>query len=156
LEKELAKNVITLLRQKNLTISVAESLTGGLVAKNLTDISGSSKVFKGGIVAYTDEIKTKTLKVDPALIQEFSSISKQVAQDMALKVRLLMNSDIGVSTTGIAGPEKSADFEPGTVFVAISIGEHNMCQDLHLTGDRNQIRQQSVIELLKLILSQGL
>ena len=151
---DLAYELIQKLGQRHLTISVAESLTGGLVAASLTQIPGASAVFKGGIIAYRDEIKQKDLKVDPALITKFTSISEPVAQSMAANVREIMNTDIGIATTGVAGPDKSDGFAPGIVFVAISIGDHKICQKLELVGDRTQIRDQSVNEIFKLTLSQ--
>jgi len=154
LVNDLAYEIIQKLGQRHLTISVAESLTGGLVAASLTQIPGASVVFKGGIIAYRDEIKRQVLKVDPALITKFTSISEPVAQSMATNVRELMNTDIGIATTGVAGPDKSDGFAPGIVFVAISIGDHKICQKLELVGDRTQIRDQSVNEIFKLTLSQ--
>lgn len=151
---DLAYELIQELGQLNLTISVAESLTGGLVAASLTQIPGASAVFKGGIIAYRDETKQQVLKVDPALITKFTSISEPVAQSMATNIREIMNTDIGIATTGVAGPDKSVGFAPGIVFVAISIGDHNICQKLELVGDRTQIRDQSVNEIFKLTLSQ--
>ncbi len=151
---DLANELIQKLSQQHLTISVAESLTGGLVAASLTQIPGASAVFKGGIIAYRDEIKQQVLKVDPALITKFTSISEPVAQSMAANVREIMNTDIGIATTGVAGPDKSDGFAPGIVFVAISIGDHKICQKLELVGDRTQIRDQSVNEIFKLTLSQ--
>ena len=151
--QELASSLIKKLQEKNLTIAVAESLTGGLVAASLTEIPGASKVFKGSITAYADEIKQDVLNVKAESISKFSSISEQVALEMASNVRKIMKSDIGISTTGVAGPEKSAGFAPGLVFVAISIGDHNMCQKLELTGDRSKIRNETVQEILKLTLS---
>ncbi len=151
---DLAYEIIQKLGQRHLTISVAESLTGGLVAASLTQIPGASAVFKGGIIAYRDEIKQQVLKVDPALITKFTSISEPVAQSMATNIREIMNTDIGIATTGVAGPDKSDGFAPGIVFVAISIGDHKICQKLELVGDRTQIRDQSVNEIFKLTLSQ--
>ncbi len=151
---DLAFELIKKLGQHNLTISVAESLTGGLVAASFTQIPGASAVFKGGIIAYRDETKQQVLKVDPALITKFTSISEPVAQSMATNIREIMNTDIGIATTGVAGPDKSEGFAPGIVFVAISIGDHNICQKLELVGDRTQIRDQSVNAIFKLTLSQ--
>ena len=151
--QELASSLIKKLEEKNLTIAVAESLTGGLVAASLTEIPGASKVFKGSITAYSDEIKQNVLNVKDETILKFTSISEQVALEMAINVRTIMKSDIGISTTGVAGPEKSAGFAPGLVFVAISIGDHNMCQKLEITGDRSKIRNQTVHEILQLTLS---
>jgi len=153
LVQELASNLIKKLQEKNLTITVAESLTGGLVAASLTEIPGASKVFKGSITAYSDEIKQNVLNVNKETITNFTSISEQVALEMAINVRKIMKSDIGISSTGVAGPEKSAGFAPGLVFVAISIGDHNMCQKLEITGDRSKIRNQTVQEILQLTLS---
>jgi len=153
LVQELASNLIKKLQEKNLTLAVAESLTGGLVAASLTEIPGASKVFKGSITAYSDEIKQNVLNVNKETITNFTSISEQVALEMAINVRKIMKSDIGISTTGVAGPEKSAGFAPGLVFVAISIGDHNMCQKLEITGDRSKIRNQTVQEILQLTLS---
>ena len=150
---ELASSLIKKLQEKDLTLAVAESLTGGLVAASLTEIPGASKVFKGSITAYSDEIKQNVLNANKETISKFTSISEQVALEMAINVRKIMKSDIGISTTGVAGPEKSAGFAPGLVFVAISIGDHNMCQKLELTGDRTQIRNQTVQEILQLTLS---
>ena len=151
--QELASSLIKKLQENNLTIAVAESLTGGLVAASLTEIPGASQVFKGSITAYADEIKQKVLNVNKETILKFTSISEQVALEMAINVRTIMKSDIGISTTGVAGPEKSAGFAPGLVFVAISIGDHNMCQKLEITGDRSKIRNQTVQEILQLTLS---
>jgi nicotinamide-nucleotide amidase len=153
LVQELASSLIKKLQENNLTIAVAESLTGGLVAASLTEIPGASKVFRGSITAYADEIKQNILNVKDETITNFTSISEQVALEMAINVRTIMKSDIGISTTGVAGPEKSAGFAPGLVFVAISIGDHNMCQKLEITGDRSKIRNQTVHEILQLTLS---
>jgi nicotinamide-nucleotide amidase len=153
LVQELASSLIKKLQENNLTIAVAESLTGGLVAASLTEIPGASQVFKGSITAYADEIKQNVLNVNKETILKFTSISEQVALEMAINVRTIMKSDIGISTTGVAGPEKSAGFAPGLVFVAISIGDHNMCQKLEITGDRSKIRNQTVHEILQLTLS---
>ena len=153
MDQELASILIKKLQEKNLTISVAESLTGGLIAASLTEIPGASSVFKGSVTAYSDEIKQNVLHVNEDTITNFTSISEQVALEMAINVRKIMKSDIGISTTGVAGPEKSAGFAPGLVFVAISIGDHNMCQKLEITGDRSKIRNQTVQEILQLTLS---
>jgi len=153
LASELASSLIKKLQEKNLTLAAAESLTGGLVAASLTEIPGASKVFKGSITAYSDEIKQNVLNVKSEIITNFTSISEQVALAMAINVRKIMKSDIGISTTGVAGPEKSAGFAPGLVFVALSIGDHNMCQKLEITGDRSKIRNQTVHEILQLTLS---
>lgn len=110
--QELATSLIKKLQDKNLTIAVAESLTGGLIAASLTEIPGASSVFKGSITAYVDEIKQSVLNVKSETITNFTSISEQVALEMAVNVRKIMKSDIGISATGVAGPEKVQDFFP--------------------------------------------
>jgi nicotinamide-nucleotide amidase len=146
--------LIEKLKKSGKTISVAESLTGGLLAQELTAIAGASEVFKGSITAYLDEVKIGILKIDSELIKKHSSISAQVAESMAVNICQIMNSDIGLATTGVAGPEPSAGFAPGTVFVAVATKDHKIWHRLVLVGDRQAIREQSVNEVLKLALSQ--
>lgn len=148
----LAFQVVEKLRDKNLTIATAESLTAGLVSSLLAEITGASKVFKGGIVAYQNEMKEKVLNIDPQIIIKHSSVSKEVAILMAENVRKLLEADLGVSTTGVAGPATMGNKKVGTVFVALSFKDHNMCLELNLTGDRQAIRQESCNKLFQLIL----
>lgn len=154
MENILASQVIAKLKERKLTISTAESLTGGLISQKLTEVSGSSEVFQGSIIAYSDEIKINVLGVEKQTILEFTSISEQVALEMATNIRKKMKTGVGISTTGVAGPAKSAGFEPGLVFVAVALDGHNMCQKLELKGDREQIRAQTTDEVFRLILSQ--
>lgn len=148
----LAFQVVEKLSEKKLTIATAESLTAGLVSSLLAEITGASKVLKGGIVAYQNEIKEKVLNIDPQIIIKHSSVSKEVALLMAENVRKLLEADLGVSTTGVAGPTTMGNKKVGTVFVAISFKGHNMCLELNLTGDRQAIRQESCNKLFQLIL----
>lgn len=148
----LAFQVVEKLSEKKLTIATAESLTAGLVSSLLAEITGASKVLKGGIVAYQNEIKEKVLNIDPQIIIKHSSVSKEVALLMAENVRKLLEADLGVSTTGVAGPATLGNKKVGTVFVAISFKDHNMCLELNLTGDRQAIRQESCNKLFQLIL----
>ena len=148
----LAFQVVEKLKEKSLTIATAESLTAGLVSAQLAEIAGASKVLKGGIVAYQNDIKEKVLNIDPQIIIKYSSVSKEVATLMAENVRKLLAADLGVSTTGVAGPTTIDAKKVGAVFVAISTKDHNMCLELNLAGDRQAIRQESCNKLLELIL----
>ena len=134
--------VFAKLKEKGLTLGTAESCTGGLVAKRFTDLPGSSQVFKGGIVAYTNEIKEKLLGVSPAVLAEKSAVSPEVALAMAEGARKLLGCDIALATTGVAGPEKDdRGHEIGTMFVAIATPEGSHVRPLTL-GNRPMRQRQ--------------
>jgi len=125
--------VFGLLKEKNLTIGVAESCTGGLMAKRLTDLSGVSAVFKGGIVSYTNEVKHNVLGVPQELLDEHGAVSAPVASAMAEGARKSLGCDIALSSTGVAGPDSDdRGNEVGTMFVAIATEEGTHVRALHL------------------------
>ena len=128
--------VIQALKTKDLTLGVAESCTGGLIAKRLTDVPGASAAFKGGIVSYTNEIKENLLGVPPHMLERYGAVSKEVAAAMAEGARQALGCDIALSATGVAGPDKD-DWgnEVGTMFVAISTFKGTHVRALHL-GNR--------------------
>ena len=125
--------VIQALKTKDLTLGVAESCTGGLIAKRLTDVPGASAAFKGGIVSYTNEIKENLLGVPPHMLERYGAVSKEVAAAMAEGARKALGCDIALSATGVAGPDKD-DWgnEVGTMFVAISTFKGTHVRPLHL------------------------
>ena len=125
--------VIQALKTKDLTLGVAESCTGGLIAKRLTDVPGASAAFKGGIVSYTNEIKENLLGVPPHMLERYGAVSKEVAAAMAEGARRALGCDIALSATGVAGPDKD-DWgnEVGTMFVAISTFKGTHVRPLHL------------------------
>lgn len=113
-----------LLKKNGKTISTAESCTGGMIAEKLTSIAGSSSYFKGSVVAYANEIKTNVLNVNSKLIEEYGAVSEEVACAMAEGVRKLMQTDIAISTTGIAGPDGGSEEKPvGTVWIAMATAQ---------------------------------
>lgn len=113
--------LVMLLKKKTKTISTAESCTGGNIAKLITSISGSSSCFGGSIVAYSERVKTRVLNVDPSIIKKFGVVSEEVVAEMAVKSRLLFESDYSISTSGIAGPEGGTKELPvGTICFAIA------------------------------------
>ena len=125
-----------LLLEKGLTLGVAESCTGGLMAKRLTDVPGASKVFKGGIVSYTNEVKAGVLGVPQELLDQYGAVSSQVAQAMAEGARRVLGCDIALSSTGVAGPDRDdRGNEVGTMFVAIATPEGSFVRALSL-GNR--------------------
>jgi len=134
--KSLEQVVQSLLEEKGMTIGVAESITGGLLAKRLTDLPGVSKVFKGGIVSYTNEVKQMILGVPEELLKEHGAVSAPVAQAMAEGARRALGVDIALSATGVAGPDKDErGNEVGTAFVAIATPDGGYVRALHL-GNR--------------------
>ena len=121
------------LKARGLTIGVAESCTGGLMAKRLTDIPGASLAFKGGVVSYTNGVKAGVLGVPGELLEQYGAVSPQVAQAMAEGARRVLGCDIALSSTGVAGPDRDdRGNEVGTMFVAIATGEGTHVRALHL------------------------
>ncbi|NLA86335.1 MAG: competence/damage-inducible protein A [Clostridiales bacterium] len=148
----LENTVVGLLKDKNKTLSAAESCTGGLLSKRITDISGAPKIFYGGAVTYATESKTDVLGVDAGLINAKGVASREVAEEMAVMVRRRFNTDIGVGITGVAGPESDeSGQEPGTVFVALSAEDGLWCRSLSLTFDRGRIRTAASSHALDMI-----
>jgi len=144
----IAKSVIKKLSKLNKNLSVAESITGGGLARALTDIAGSSKVFVGGVIAYSDESKFSQLAISKADIKKFTSVSEQVAIEMAKSVRKKFKTDIAISTTGVAGPGKAYGQKVGTVWIGISTQKESFAVSLLLSGDREMIRHATITSAL--------
>ncbi len=140
-EETLEEAVLKLLQKKNLTISLAESCTGGLVASRLTDIPGASASLISGVVSYSNESKINILKVKEETIRKYGAVSPQTAEEMAVGAKKLSNTDIGLSITGIAGPDGGSAEKPvGLCYIGIAIGNSVIVQKIMLTGNRNRIR----------------
>ena len=133
------------------TVAVAESLTGGLVTAALTDIPGASVVVRGGVLAYATDLKTQVLGVDEALLARAGAVDADVAGQMAAGVRALMGATYGLATTGVAGPDQADGKPVGTVYVAVAGPGTSRVRALSLSGDRGQIRAQSVLAVLALL-----
>lgn len=135
------EEVEALLSERDMTIAVAESCTGGLVAKCLTDIPGSSRVFLGGVVAYDNEAKKKLLSVPDAELSAHGAVSEEVALSMALGARRRFGSSIAISTTGIAGPGGGSEKKPvGTVCFGLAFPDRNETETRSMAGDRARVR----------------
>ncbi|MEW2635918.1 CinA family protein [Streptomyces sp. NPDC048389] len=147
-----AVRVLTLLAERGQTLAVAESLTGGLVAAELTSVPGASKSFRGSVTAYAATLKRDVLGVDGALLAARGAVDPQVAAQMAAGVRDVMGADWGVATTGVAGPEPQDGQAVGTVYVAVAgpAGTGKVAA-LRLNGDRGEIRRESVRSVLDLL-----
>ena len=152
-DENLLKKVSNLLKEKNLKVATAESCTGGLIAHTLTNISGSSDYFDRGIVSYSNKAKTELLGVSQEIIKKYGSVSKQVVKVMAEGVRLKSNVDIGVATTGIAGPTGGTKEKPvGLVFIAISTVQGTYIRRYKFSGNRLQNKELTCNAALLMIL----
>lgn len=147
-----AAELVAALRERGLTISVAESLTGGAVASEIVTVPGASTVLVGGIVAYATRVKAELLGVDRELLRREGAIHPEVAEQMATGVRDLLRSDLGLATTGAAGPEPQDGRLPGTVWLGIATADGVTSTRLALTGDRDEVRRGTVDAALALAL----
>ncbi|HEY7783277.1 MAG TPA: competence/damage-inducible protein A [Pyrinomonadaceae bacterium] len=135
------------------TLSVAESCTGGLIAERLTDVPGSSRYFIEGVVAYSNDAKTRTLGVEPILLMEHGAVSGPVAEAMAEGIRKRSGTDFGLAVTGIAGPDGGTEEKPvGLVYIALADDVQTQHRKLMLPGDRYLVRwraSQAALDLLR-------
>lgn len=153
----LEEETAVLLREAGLTVAVAESATGGLVANLITDIPGSSDYFKGSVVSYADEVKERILGVKQETLSKYGAVSRQVGGEMAEGVRRLMNADIGLSTTGIAGPSGATPGKPvGLFYIGLSSAKKTRVEKHTFRGDRLENKQaaaEATLTMLKDYLS---
>jgi nicotinamide-nucleotide amidase len=141
-----------LLTEKKLTLSTAESCTGGKIAATITSVSGASNYFKGSVVSYATEVKENVLEISSNIIKEYSVVSAPVAEAMALQVQKLLKSDYAIATTGNAGPNKGeADAEVGTVFIAIATPEGVFSEEFNFGQPREKVIDRAVIKGLEII-----
>ncbi|WP_431775776.1 CinA family protein [Streptomyces cucumeris] len=150
-----AAGVLALLERRGQTVAVAESLTGGLVAAELTAVDGASRAFRGSVTAYATALKHELLGVDDALLAERGAVDPEVARQMARGVTRALGADWGVATTGVAGPTPQDGQPVGTVHVAVAgPADRVAAAALRLEGDRSGVREQSVEAAVKLLFSE--
>ncbi|MBE6033935.1 MAG: CinA family protein [Clostridiales bacterium] len=141
-----------MLIEKNISISCAESCTGGMFAQNLTDIPGISAVFDRGIVTYSNNAKMEELGVQRETLEKYGAVSRQTAVEMAEGVRRVARSKIGVSVTGVAGPGGGTKDKPvGLVYVCAVFEQKILCKELRLNGDRKSNRTVSMLTMFDII-----
>lgn len=158
-EDKIEKILAEMLTERNLTISTAESCTGGELAKMITSVSGSSKYFLGGMVAYATEKKIKILNVSKDTVEQFTVVSEQVAQEMAKGCQQLFDTHISLSTTGVAGPGKGEDGKDvGTVYYTIRIHDQEVTSKLYMphlerVDFMNFVSQKAIQDLVSLLIN---
>lgn len=140
-DDDLARVLLERCRSKKLTIAVAESCTGGLLGARLTSVPGSSDVFVGGVIAYSNEVKTRELGVSGSELRAHGAVSEQVVRQMAIGARTKFDVDIALAITGIAGPDGGTVEKPvGLVWICAAIGERVEARKIQSWGDRQEIR----------------
>lgn len=139
-QMELPEVVVSrLLRERNMTLSAAESCTGGLIAKRMTDLSGASQIFRGGVVSYVNAVKNGVLGVESTLLEEYGAVSEPVARAMAEGCRKICGSNLAVSVTGVAGPDRDdRGNEVGTVYVGLATPTGTFCELLSCGADKSR------------------
>ena len=147
----LSCDVIAALKGK--TLVTAESCTGGGIGAALTSVPGSSEVFKGGIICYTNWVKENILEIEPHIIKKYGAVSVPVAASMAVNARLMMDADIGLSVTGLAGPGGDEHGNPvGTVCIGYSSHVRSFTKQFRFEGDREEVRRRAIHAALTIVL----
>ena len=137
--------------EKKLTVTTAESCTGGMIASSIVSVSGSSAIFKSSVITYSNEMKSKILNIPLKSINENGAVSKVIAYTMAYNVLNLINSDISIAVTGIAGPGGGSKNKPvGLVYIGIGTKQNIVTKRYLFKGNRLKIRQETTLESLKI------
>jgi nicotinamide-nucleotide amidase len=151
--ESLAEEVAFLLRKKRLTLSAAESCTGGQIAAQLTALAGASEYFKGGIVSYCNEVKADIVGVEQATLDSHTAVSEATVREMAEGARRRLNTDYAVATTGVAGPTGGSDLNPvGTVWMAVATPEKTVTKKMRYNGRRQQVIDRTVNEVFAMLI----
>ena len=149
----LAKESVTLCLEKHVTFGTAESCTGGLISSSVTDISGASAVFYGGVVSYDNSVKHRILGVKTETLERFGAVSEETAREMANGALQVLGVDFAVAVTGIAGPGGGTPKKPvGLVYVAAASKNGVVVTENHFDGDREAVRLQTVRKALSLLI----
>ncbi|MEA2055335.1 MAG: CinA family protein [Candidatus Thermoplasmatota archaeon] len=152
-DRKLLNKVFILLKSRNLTISTAESCTGGLIAHTLTNISGSSEYFDRGVISYSNAAKMQLLNISEGTLEKYGAVSKETAEEMARGVRISSGTDVGISTTGIAGPTGGTKEKPiGLVYVSVSTKEKTIVKKFNFSGDRLENKESTCNAALSLFI----
>ena len=149
--EELASLLVEQYKKQGRTLASAESCTGGGIGFVLTSIPGSSAVFSGGVISYTNQVKEKLLSVPADILDRFGAVSAETAEYMARGVRLVIGADVGISVTGLAGPDSDGSGKPvGLVYVGASDKEKTVVEEYCFSGDRASVRDQAIQAAVRL------
>ena len=149
---KLSEEIVRSATLKGIHIGFAESLTGGLISAEIVNVPGASAVLEGSIVSYSNEVKTNVLGVDPEVIKSVGAVSEECAKQMAEGARKVLGADRTVSVTGIAGPGGGSPEKPvGTVYIGVSTPESNYARKVLFEGNREEIRDLTAAEALKML-----
>ncbi|GKQ43067.1 hypothetical protein RD055328_09900 [Companilactobacillus sp. RD055328] len=149
--EEIISSTVKKLIDNKQTITAAESLTAGMFLSTIASVSGASAILEGGFITYANSAKINLLNIDENIINDYGVVSEQVAIAMATHSKKMMNSDIGVGLTGVAGPDSLENRPVGTVYIGLSINEQNKAYKFIFFGDRQLIRRKAVIAAMMLI-----
>lgn len=144
--------IVKLLKEKECTVTTAESCTGGMLAARITDVPGASEVFKQGLVTYSNRAKRKLLDVKKTTLKDYGAVSEKTAKEMAKNGAFMNGSDYCVSVTGLAGPDGGTEEKPvGLVYIACCHNNKTVVQEFHFKGERKKIRENAVVKALTLL-----
>ncbi|MBA4348786.1 MAG: CinA family protein [Thermodesulfovibrio sp.] len=146
------RRVHEIFKGKGLTLSVAESCTGGLISHYLTSLAGASNFFEAGVVSYSIESKKRILGVSPEIISQYGVVSDETASDMAEQIRALIKTDFSLSTTGNLGPDVLEGKDRGLVYIAISKEGQTFSKELRLKGDRSENKKDAAISAMRFLI----
>lgn len=147
----LEEAVISMLKEKELTLTTAESITGGMLAARFTNVPGASEVFKQGFVTYSNRAKRKLLDVKKSTLKDYGAVSERTAKEMAKNGAFITGSDVCISLTGIAGPATEENKPIGLVYMACSYNNKITVQEFHFKGERAKIRENAVVKALTML-----
>lgn len=149
---EASERLMRSLERKKLTVSAAESCTGGLIGAAITSVPGSSAYYAGGAVTYSNEFKENLLRVPRGILFAYGAVSETTARCMAEGALSMFGTDLSVAVTGIAGPGGATDTKPvGTVFIAVTDGGTVTVREFHFSGDRGAVRSETVYSALSML-----
>lgn len=149
----MARELVRVLLEKGLTLSVAESLTGGKLASRIVEVPGASGTFQGGVVAYAAAAKNSVLGVSGELLRTVGTVDPRVACEMAQGAQTLFSSDLALATTGVAGPGPAEGQPQGTVYIALAFGKSVTAHRFQFRGDRSEVREETVRTALRIALA---
>ena len=144
------EELVALLSARGLTFATAESCTGGLIPKKITDVAGCSSVYLGGVVSYANSVKQNVLGVSGEMLAEIGPFNRETAEQMVAGVRSLTGADTAVATTGVAGPGGTADKPAGLVYIAASFRDKTVVTENHFSGTREEVREKAANKALEM------